>query len=123
MMGAPAAGRMLLRRAPTDMRKSFDGLSGLVRSEFHEEPTSGDVFVFLNRRRELIKVLYWDRDGFVLWAKRLERGRFVLPGGDDSALDRTALTLLLEGVKARVLFRSPRYKINNKPTTRDVVSA
>lgn len=121
MIGLPAAGRMLLRRAPTDMRKSFDGLSGLVRSEFHEEPTSGDVFVFLNRRRDLIKVLYWERDGFALWAKRLERGRFMLPGGDGAALDPTALTLLLEGVKARVLFRSPRYKVPNKVEACDVL--
>lgn len=121
MIGLPAAGRMLLRRAPTDMRKSFDGLSGLVRSEFREEPTSGDVFVFLNRRRDLIKVLYWERDGFALWAKRLERGRFMLPGGEGAALDPTALTLLLEGVKARVLFRSPRYKVPNKVEACDVL--
>lgn len=110
MTGIPSTGRMLLRRPPTDMRKSFDGLSGLVRSEFHEDPVSGDVFIFVNRRRDMIKALYWDRDGFALWAKRLERGRFVLPVGESAALDRTALTLLLEGVKARVLFRSPRYQ-------------
>jgi transposase len=111
MIGLPATGRLLLRRVPTDMRKSFDGLGGLVRSEFGQDPSTGDVFIFLNRRRDLIKVLYWERDGFALWAKRLERGRFVLPGGEGATLDRTALTLLLEGVRARVLFRSVRYKV------------
>lgn len=110
MIALPGGGRILLRRAPTDMRKSFDGLSGLVRSELGQDPLCGDLFVFLNRRRDLIKVLYWERDGFALWAKRLERGRFMLPSGETAQVDRAALALLLEGVKARVLFRSPRYK-------------
>ena len=57
-------GRVFLHRAPTDLRKSFDGLSGLVRSALVLEPLSGDWFVFLNRRRDLVKVLYWDRDGY-----------------------------------------------------------
>lgn len=114
MIGLPSQSRIYLRRTPTDMRKSFDGLSGLVRNEFARDPLGGDVFVFMNRRRDLLKALYWDRDGFALWCKRLERGRFVLPGGEGADIDRTALTLLLEGVKARVLFRSPRYELNNK---------
>ena len=114
MISLPGTGRILLRRTATDMRKSFDGLSGLVRSEFAEDPLSGDTFVFLNRRRDLIKVLYWDRDGFALWAKRLERGRFLLPEGDERVMDRATLALLLEGVRARVVFRSPRYKVSNK---------
>lgn len=110
MIGLPIQNRIFLRRAPTDMRKSFDGLSGLIRNEYGEEPTTGDLFVFLNRRRDFVKALYWDRDGFALWAKRLERGRFTLPGGDGRELDRTALAMLLEGVKATIIFRSPRWK-------------
>ena len=102
-------GRVFLHRAPTDLRKSFDGLSGLVRSALVLEPLSGDWFVFLNRRRDLVKVLYWDRDGFALWAKRLERGRFALPGGGGAEMDRAALSLLLEGVHARIVSRSPRW--------------
>jgi transposase len=110
MIGLPSQGRIYLHRGPVDMRKSFDGLSGLVRGAFEQDPLSGDLFVFLNRRRDLVKVLYWDRDGFALWAKRLERGRFTLPGGATQEVDRSALVLLLEGVTARVLFRSPRWK-------------
>lgn len=111
MIGLPSQGRIYLHRAPADMRKSFDGLSGLVRGAFEQDPLNGDLFVFMNRRRDLVKVLYWDRDGFALWAKRLERGRFTLPGGTTPEVDRTALVLLLEGVKARVLFRSPRWTV------------
>ena len=113
MMGVPSPVRIFLRRAATDMRKSFDGLSGLVKEEFDKDPLCGDWFLFLNRRRDRVKVLYWDRDGFALWAKRLERGRFTLPQGDAAELDRAALTLMLEGVKARVIFRSPRWKNEN----------
>jgi transposase len=114
MIGLPTVGRIWLRRTPTDMRKSFDGLSALVRGEFGQEPTCGDLFVFLGRRRDLIKAIYWDRDGYVVWAKRLERGRFALAPGDGAELDRAALALVLEGVKARILFRSPRYILHNK---------
>ena len=111
MIGLPSQGRIYLHRAPVDMRKSFDGLSGLVRGAFEQDPLKGDLFVFLNRRRDLVKALYWDRDGFALWAKRLERGRFTLPSGTTPEVDRAELALLLEGVRARVLFRSPRWKV------------
>src|SRR5690625_5345321 len=66
--------RYFLYRHPTDMRKSFDGLSGLVRKELGRDPTSGDVFIFLNRRQTHIKLLVWDRSGFALYYKRLEEG-------------------------------------------------
>lgn len=115
MISFPLQNRIFLRRAPTDMRKSFDGLSGLVRTEYGQEPTTGDLFVFLNRRRDFVKALYWDRDGLAVWAKRLERGRFTLPGGEGRELDRTALAMLLEGVKAKIIFRSPRWKNVEKP--------
>lgn len=110
MTGLGFAARVLLRRAPTDMRRGFDGLSGLVRAEFGADPADGSLFVFVNRRRDMVKALYWDRDGFALWSKRLERGRFA-PGADGPPeIGRDELALLLEGVRARVLSRSPRWR-------------
>ena len=72
--------RYWLYRKPTDMRKSFDGLCGLVASGMKRDPLSGEVFVFINRRRTHIKLLVWDRSGFVLYYKRLEEGTFEIPG-------------------------------------------
>lgn len=100
MLALTAATRIYFYRAFCDMRKSFDGLCGLIRSELGEDPLSGSLFVFLNRRRNMIKCLYWDRDGFAIWFKRLERGCFNLPdiAASDGRIDRLQLTLLLEGV-------------------------
>jgi transposase len=82
------------------MRKSFDGLCGVIRSELGADPLSGSLFVFCNRRRNMVKLLYWDRDGYVLWYKRLERGCFRLPAtsASDGRIDRWQLNMLLEGV-------------------------
>lgn len=95
------------------MRKSFDGLCGLVRQELGEDPLSGSLFVFCNRRRNMVKLLYWDRDGFALWFKRLEKGRFSLPPipATDYRIDRRELVLLLEGVVPKKV--SKRYFITN----------
>ena len=82
------------------MRKSFDGLAALVRHALQEDPTSGHLFVFINRKRTQMKVLYFDRSGYCLWSKRLERGRFQLCGGaeEKALLSWTQLKLLLEGI-------------------------
>ena len=82
------------------MRKSFDGLCGLIRSELGADPLSGSLFVFINRRRSMVKSLYWDRDGLAIWYKRLEKGCFNLPAiaSSDGRIDRLQLTLLLEGI-------------------------
>lgn len=100
MLALTAPTRIYLYRAPCDMRKSFDGLCGLIRFELGADPLSGSLFVFINRRRNMIKCLYWDRDGFAIWFKRLEKGRFNLPdiATSDGRIDRLQLTLLLEGV-------------------------
>lgn len=91
--------RILACREPVDMRKSFDGLYGLVTSALSEDPLSPTLFVFFNRRRTLLKALYWDRTGFCLLAKRLERGRFLLPGDADlQELDERRLRLLFDGI-------------------------
>lgn len=102
-------GRLFLWRGVVDMRKSFDGLSGIVREGLAKNPLTGDWFIFLNRRRCLVKVLYWDRDGYALWSKRLERGRFTVPSGETPEIGRAELALLLEGVQAKVVRRSPRW--------------
>ena len=85
---------------PTDMRKSFDGLAALVRHALQEDPTSGHLFVFINRKRTQMKVLYFDRSGYCVWSKRLERGRFqyYAEGDGKALLSWTQLKLLLEGI-------------------------
>ena len=92
--------RVMLALEPCDMRKSFDGLCGIIRSELSQNPLSGSLFVFCNRRRNMVKLLYWDSDGLAIWFKRLEWGSFSLPRMDvtDGRIDRRDLSLLLEGV-------------------------
>lgn len=92
--------RVFLCSKPTDMRKSFDGLSGLVETMFEANVLSGDLFVFINRRRDRVKILGWDRDGLMIWYKRLEAGTFQLPRGSQEQieLDAAELSMLLSGI-------------------------
>lgn len=91
--------RILAFREPVDMRKSFDGLIGLVQGTLKEDPLSGTAFVFFNRRGNYVKLIFWDRTGFCLFAKRLENGRFTLPGeGKKQELSERAFFLLLDGI-------------------------
>lgn len=104
--------RVHLYGRPADMRKSFDGLTALTRNELGQDPLSGHLFVFINRRGAQMKVLYFDRSGFCLWAKRLEAGRFISDWRDvrNRELDWTGLKLLLEGIepkRVRRRFRLP----------------
>lgn len=89
---------MQLYRQPTDMRKSFNGLSALVARHFDEPLLEGGYFLFVNRRRTMLKVLYWDQDGLALWYKRLEKGTFKVNWRGDGTLSRREFSLLLEGV-------------------------
>lgn len=93
------------------MRKSFDGLSGLVRNHMNGDPHTGDVFVFVNRVRTHIKLLYWDGDGFVLFYKRLECGTFAIAASDvrTQELRRDELVLMLEGIDRIDTRRRLRY--------------
>lgn len=106
--------RIFLHLPPTDMRKSFDGLTGLVRSAFRADPLNGSWFLFLNRRRDRIKLLHFDHDGFEIWYKRLESGTFeaLRPEGDSPTLelDSTQLALLLSGVSLASAQRRKRYR-------------
>ncbi len=104
----------------TDMRRSFDGLSAMVRNHMGADPTGGHWFVFVNRRRTLLKVLAFDGDGYWIWSKRLEAGQFAAPGRSatgtraaDSAsllMTRTDLLALLEGIDFVVKRRRKRYQ-------------
>ena len=109
MIGIGASSRMFLYRGSVDMRRGFDGLSGIVREELSEDPMSGTLFVFLNRSRDKIKILYWDRDGYAIWTKRLEQGRFALPSEGGGVIGMAELALLLDGVSVRVVKRSARW--------------
>lgn len=95
--------RVQLYGRPVDMRKSYDGLYALTRNELKQDPMSGQLYVFINRRGTQIKVLYFDRSGFCLWGKRLERGRFVSDWRQVATreMDWTRLKLLLEGIEPR----------------------
>lgn len=109
----PAAERRIwLCVAPTDMRRSFDGLAALARDHLGEDPADGSWFVYVNRRRTIVKVLSFDGGGYWVWAKRLEAGRFAAPAGRGRkrALDRTALLALLEGVDMEVKGGRRRYR-------------
>lgn len=103
MLSLVSPTRIYLRTVPTDMRQSFDGLSGLVRSAFGSDPRDGGWFLFLNKRRDRVKILYWDRDGLALWAKRLEAGTFETLAADGGTttreIDATQLAMLLGGVR------------------------
>ena len=97
--------RVHLYGRPTDMRKSYDGLYALTRHALAQDPMSGELFVFINRRGTQIKVLYWDRSGFCVWAKRLEQGRFVSDWTrvGTKQMDWMGLKLLLEGIEPKVM--------------------
>ena len=104
--------RYHLYRGHCDMRKSFNGLCGLVRNELGRQPGSGDVFVFINRRRTLIKLLHWQRGGYVLYYKRLESGTFPrLPAtGHASLISWMDLVLMIEGIRVEKAKVSHRYE-------------
>jgi transposase len=103
--------RIWLYAKPTDMRKSFDGLSALVKHQLREDPLSGQLFVFINRRRTQMKVLYFDRSGYCIWCKRLEQGQFhyKTSGPGKQRLDWTQLKLLLEGIEIKKMRQYRRY--------------
>jgi transposase len=98
------------------MRKGFDGLSGLVRDSLQKDPLSGDVFVFFNKRRNQVKLLLWERDGFSIYHKRLERGTYELPSLTNSAtsveLPSDELMLILHGISLHSVHRRKRFDLD-----------
>jgi transposase len=111
MFGLSAAVRVYLAKEPADMRKSFDGLSALVAGGLELDPLSGHLFAFINKRRDRVKILYWDRDGLAVWAKRLERGTSRIPHATAGRVEMTTadLAALLAGIDLDTARRRPRY--------------
>ncbi|MCL2649337.1 MAG: IS66 family insertion sequence element accessory protein TnpB [Phycisphaerales bacterium] len=109
--------KIYLYAKPADMRKSFNGLTAIVQSEFRRDIRSGDVFLFLNRRLDRIKLIHWDQDGLAIWMKRLERGTFQRPrrsvSGEQVAMDATDLALLLSGIELTSVKRRVRYSFDS----------
>jgi transposase len=115
MMLLPRAVRVYVATAPCNLRRSFEGLTNEVRATLAMDPLSGHVFVFLNRRRTMVKLLVWTRGGFTIVHKRLERGTFtfprqVRPGVSSVELDADELAMLLEGIDVSRARRSPRWE-------------
>jgi transposase len=106
--------RIFLCTEDADLRKSFDGLAQMVREFLGGDPLSGHLFVFRNKRRDRIKLLYWDGDGLAIWYKRLEQGtfRFPAPAGDGQGVEIRAadLAMILDGVDLASVKRQPRYR-------------
>jgi transposase len=98
MLAIPANARIYFFQYPVDMRKGIERLSQLVEESFANELTSGAYFVFINRTKDKMKVLYWDNDGFAIWWKRLEKGTFRLLGIKKALIDRKEFFMLLEGI-------------------------
>jgi transposase len=103
MIAPPAGARIWIAAGVTDMRRGFTGLSAQVQTALEQEPLSGHVFIFRGRRGDLVKLLWFDGDGLCLFAKRLERGRFIWPKAESGtvSLTRAQLSMLLEGIDWR----------------------
>jgi len=106
--------RIFLYKERCDMRRSFDRLAQMVVEGLGEDPLSGDLYIFLNSRCRMVKCLYWDEDGYAIWYKRLEEGRFIRPLLEGVELSELDLAHLLSGVDVDVVRREPRYRAENK---------
>ena len=113
MISFPSAVRAFVCTRVVDMRKSFDGLSGLVETCFRQDLLTGHLFLFVNRRRDRIKVLYFDHDGLAIWYKRLEVGTFQVPDAGDRdgiELDPAQLAMILSGIDLKTARRRQRFQ-------------
>jgi len=122
MIALPPQIRVFLYRQPTDMRKSFHGLVALTESALRQDPLSGSFFVFVNRRRDRIKILYWGQTGYCIWYQQLQRGTYQLPKHDelDSAeaieMTRTQLSLILDGIDLASVRQRKRFERQRQAT-------
>jgi transposase len=117
MLSVSSQTRVFLARGPVDMRKSFNGLIGLTESVLAQDPLSGHLFVFINRRRDRIKLLYWGGTGFCIWYQHLEEGGYQLPDAatadeqEGIEITSTQLSLILDGVDLSSVRHRPRYRL------------
>jgi transposase len=113
MLNLPASVRVFFCVLPIDMRRSFDTLSEMVREHIGEDPLSGHLFVFRNKNQDCVKILYWDRDGYAIWYKRLQRGTFSLPSnvGGGIEIDSTSFSMLLNGLDLQSIKKQKRYAV------------
>jgi len=111
MFSLTSSHRYYLYDQPTDMRKSFDGLSGIVQSQLQRNPANGSVYVFINKKRNKIKLLHWESGGFALYYKRLEKGVYEMPRTRDKnhQLSWSTLMMIVEGISLDYLRRRPRF--------------
>jgi transposase len=114
MLSLPLSVRIFLCTRHADLRKSFDGLAQLVREFLGEDPLSGHLFVFRNKRGDRLKLLYWDRDGYAIWYKRLEQGCFRFPAATGTAdgigIPAADLAMILDGIDLASVKRHKRYR-------------
>ena len=115
MLSLPPSVRIFVATQPVDGRKGVDSLAAIVRSVFAHDPLSGHVYVFFSKRRDRVRLLYWDRNGFALWSKRLEKGRYHAAFDEDgrlrvAALESAELGLILEGLDLAGARRRPRWE-------------
>jgi len=109
MFSLTSTHQYFLYSAPADMRGSFDSLCGIVRNKLQRNPTSGEVYVFLNRRRNQVKLLHYENGGFVIYYKRLEKGNFENPIIKDGQLEWPQLVMMVEGVSLKNVTMRKRY--------------
>jgi transposase len=116
MLALSSENHFHLYSKPTDMRKSFDGLSGLVQNKLGRDPSGGDVFIFINKRRDKNKLLHWQGNSFVLYYKRLEKGTFELPTYDGAVgsivLDYAKMVMIIDGLSIKNIPKRERYQPN-----------
>ena len=114
MMNGDTRVRVVVYNRPVDMRKSFQGLRALTQNVLHEDPLSGHWFVFINKRGNYLKLLYWSRGGFCLWCKRLEQGLFARDNYRDiTVMDTLRLQLLIEGIAISDIAKRKRFSLKN----------
>lgn len=123
MLAVTSTTRVYLYVHDVDMRRSFDGLMAIVQSEFAKDIRLGDYFMFVNKRRDRVKILWWDRDGLAIFMKRLESGTVQKPRSDTNSksmvIDHAQLSMLLTGIDVSNIKRRKRYEVDSKTLSKN----